>query len=191
MSPRFWAKIVSRKRRIFGLVVRTKLFIPSVCRMLRKSRVDIFLLVLFAISEPLPAPERADLDAKYKEAAGQLICQCGCHEQLTICGMQNCHSATPMRAEIREKLDAGMTADSIVESFVAKMGKQVRAAPTFKGFELTAWVMPFVILGLGLLVVTWVVVKMSRASRTAPAAAEVQAVDPRIEEELRRFEEES
>ena len=84
-----------------------------------------------------------------------------------------------------------MGVEQIVDSFVAKMGKRVRAAPTLKGFELTAWVMPFAMLGLGLFVVTWVVVKMSRTSRTAPAAVEVQAVDPRVDKELREFEEES
>src|SRR5213594_4336083 len=130
--------------------------------MLGKIRVDILLIVLLASSTALPAPERADIEAKYKDAAGQLICQCGgCHEQLTVCGMQNCHSATPMRAEIREKLEAGMGVEQIVESFVTKMGKQVRAAPTLKGLDLTAWVMPFAILGLGLVAVTWVIVRMA------------------------------
>ena len=156
-----------------------------------KIRVVISLIVLIATSRALPAPERADIEAKYKDAAGQLVCQCGCHEQLTVCGMQNCHSATPMRAEIREKLEAGVGVEQIVESFVAKMGKQVRAAPAFKGFGLAAWVTPFAMLGLGLFVVTWVVVRMSRTSRTAPAAVEVQAVDPRVEKELQEFEEES
>jgi cytochrome c-type biogenesis protein CcmH len=151
----------------------------------------ILVMVMLASSTALPAPERADIEAKYKDAAGQLICQCSCHEQLTVCGMQNCHSATPMRAEIREKLEAGMAVEQIVESFVVKMGKQVRAAPTLKGFDLAAWVMPFAILGLGLIAVALVVVKMTRTSNTPPAAVEVQSVDPRIDEELRHFEEES
>jgi cytochrome c-type biogenesis protein CcmH len=163
----------------------------SAIRNPKLKRIGTLLVVLLFTSKALPAPERADIEAKYKDAAGQLVCQCGCHEQLTVCGMQNCHSATPMRAEIREKLEAGMGVEQIVESFVTKMGKQVRAAPTLKGLDLTAWVMPFAILGLGLVAVTWVIVRMARPSNTAPAAVEAQAVDPRIDEELRQFEEES
>jgi hypothetical protein len=61
-----------------------------------------------------------------------------------------------------------------------------------KGFDLTAWVMPFVMLCLGGVFLGWVVVRMARPSRgqeTVPAAA--VPVDPRIEKELRDFEQES
>ncbi len=154
-------------------------------------RFGIFIFLLLWLAAPLAAPRAQDIESLYREAAGRLVCQCGCHEQLTVCAMQNCHSATPMRAEIREKLQAGMGVDQIVESIVAKIGKQVLAAPTLKGFDLTAWVMPFAILGLGLVVVTWLVVKMTRAPSTAPAPVEGQPADPRIEKELEEFEEES
>ncbi len=117
--------------------------------------------------------------------------QCGgCREQLTVCGMQNCHSATPMRAEIREKLQAGMTVEKIVDGFVARIGKQVLAAPTLKGFDLTAWIMPLVMFALGLIVVSWIVVRMARPAAAAEASAPV-IVDPRVERELKDFEEES
>ena len=133
-----------------------------------------------------------DLEAQYREAAEQLICQCGgCTEQLSVCAMQNCHSATPMRAEIREKLAQGVPIPEIVASFVKTFGKQVLSAPTMEGFDLTAWVMPFVMLVLGLVLVSWIVVKMRGPSvGVAPQPVE-SSFDARVEQELQEFEEES
>ncbi len=130
-----------------------------------------------------------DISKDYKEACDRLVCQCGCNEQLSVCAMQNCSSATPMRAEIRERLQKGESVQQIVDSFVARIGKKVLSAPTMKGFDVTAWIMPFLILCLGLFVVGWIAFRMVRPSvAVAPAAA---PVDSRIDKELREFEEES
>jgi len=148
----------------------------------------LLLLCFWAAVAPAQAPR--DISREYKEACDRLICQCGCNEQLSVCAMQNCSSATPMRAEIRERLQKGDMVDPIVDSFVTRFGKKVLSAPTTKGFDLSAWIMPFVILCLGLVVVVWIAVRMAR-----PAGAAVEqtppAVDPRVEEELKEFEKES
>jgi cytochrome c-type biogenesis protein CcmH len=150
-----------------------------------KIRISIRLFLLLSAVAYLPAQ---DTEEAYRKVGEQLTCQCGCREQITVCGMQNCGSATPIRAEIREKLKAGMGVDAIVESFVAKMGKQVLAAPPMKGFDLTAWIVPFVTLGLGLVLVGWIVVKM-RHSGQVEEIPPMQ--DARVDRELRDFEEES
>jgi len=148
----------------------------------------LLLLCLWAAAAPAQTPR--DISREYKEACDRLVCQCGCNEQLSVCAMQNCSSATPMRAEIRERLQKGDTVDQIVDSFVARYGKKVLSAPTAKGFDLSAWIMPFVILCLGLVVVVWVAVRMARPAAEA-IEPELPAVDPRVEEELKEFEKES
>ncbi len=150
-------------------------------------RLAFLVLALFA---PVRAHAQKDISKEYKEACDRLVCQCGCNEQLSVCAMQNCSSATPMRAEIRDRLQRGETIEQIVESFVSRVGKQVLSAPTMKGFDITAWIMPFIILCLGAIVVSWIAVKMARPS-TQTAAVIPQTVDPRVEQELRDFEEES
>jgi cytochrome c-type biogenesis protein CcmH len=95
-----------------------------------------------------------------------------------------------MRAEIRERLQKGETVDQIVDRFIARVGKQVLSAPTMKGFDITAWIMPFAILCLGAIVVSWIAVRMARPKVQAVEPAPI-VVDPRIEKELREFEEES
>src|SRR5262245_43545374 len=126
-----------------------------------KIRISILLFFLLAAIPCLPAQ---DNEEAYRKVGEQLTCQCSCREQITVCGMQNCGSATPIRAEIREKLKAGMGVDAIVQSFVARVGKQILAAPPMKGFDLMAWIMPFVTLVLGLVLVGWIVVKMRHSA---------------------------
>ena len=153
-----------------------------------KLKLTILLLFLCLTPVILRADVPPSISKQYKEACDRLICQCGCNQQLSVCAMQNRRSATPMRAEIQERLLKGESVDQIVDSFVARYGKQVLSAPTTQGFDLTAWVMPFFILCLGSLVAGWVVVRLVRP---APATEQAAAVDPRVEKELRDFEEES
>jgi cytochrome c-type biogenesis protein CcmH/NrfF len=141
---------------------------------------------------PLPALDEKNIESEYLKIADKLVCQCSCADQLSICSMQNCNSATPMRAEVREKLQAGMGMDQIVDSFVATYGKVVLSAPTTKGFDLAAWVMPFLLLGGGLIVVSWIAVKLTRQA-PVPAPVETPSIknSTLLERELRDFEEES
>jgi cytochrome c-type biogenesis protein CcmH/NrfF len=155
---------------------------------MRKTTGSIVVLA-FLVLAATPALAQKDISRDYRDACDQLICQCGCNEQLSVCSMQNCSSATPMRAEIRERLEKGDSVQAIVDSFVSRYGKKVLSAPTMQGFDITAWVMPFLIFCLGLVLVGWIVVRMVRP---APALEENQApIDPRVERELKDFEEES
>jgi cytochrome c-type biogenesis protein CcmH len=156
-------------------------------------RITYLLGILLAGSlMPASAQTAKDISKDYHEAAERLVCQCGCNEQLTVCAMQNCSSATPMRAEIRGRLQRGDSVDAIVQSFVARYGTQVLSAPTMKGFDITAWIMPFFILCLGAIVVVWIAIRMARPAQLEPAAAVPAAsIDARVENELRDFEEES
>jgi cytochrome c-type biogenesis protein CcmH/NrfF len=156
---------------------------------MKKTAVVMVLPVMLALAFAAGAQAQRDISKEYKETCDSLICQCGCNEQLRVCSMQNCSSATPMRAEIRERLLKGESVEAIVDSFVARYGKQVLSAPTMKGFDITAWVMPFLIFCLGMVVVGWIVVRMVHP---APRAEETSMpVDPRVEQELEEFEEES
>ena len=51
----------------------------------------------------------------------------------------------------------GMSPDQIVNAFVAKYGKVILASPPAEGFDLMAWVLPFVILLLGFFLVYWLI----------------------------------
>ena len=78
-----------------------------------------------------------------------------------------------------------------MQSFVAEYGEVVLAAPTKKGFNLTAWVLPFVMLVVGGGVVRAVIRRWSRPeARMAsgpdrPSTAEDAEYQARVERELK------
>jgi cytochrome c-type biogenesis protein CcmH len=95
----------------------------------------------------------ADSKPRMEDVAGKLSCFCGTcpHLVVTQCG---CSTADQIKAEVQKKIDAGMTETQIIDSFVAQYGQTVLSAPPKRGFELTAWMFPFLafFLGAGLLV---------------------------------------
>ncbi len=109
-----------------------------------KKLVIILLIILLSAS-----PVRAD-SITVGDIAKQLICQCGCTMVLSNCSHAECASREAMTALITQKLAQGQPAEQIIQFFVAQYGEQVLASPPKKGFNLTAWILPFVaILGGG------------------------------------------
>ncbi|NUM80564.1 cytochrome c-type biogenesis protein CcmH [bacterium] len=133
----------------------------------------------------------------FKSVSDDLICQCGCNLVLTQCGHVNCPSAVPMREKIEEMVLAGKTKQEMLSYFMNEysfrgkppVGKAILSQPDTKGFDLMAWLMPFVLFVVFLGVVVYVVKKISGRTVEKPVAVESPAeMDPRIEEELKKFE---
>jgi cytochrome c-type biogenesis protein CcmH len=128
-----------------------------------------------------------------KKASEAFVCQCSCNHQLSACGMVNCGSATPLRHEIAGHLKEGKTQQQIVDAFVAKYGKVILSAPTTQGLDLAAWMIPFVVLVLGLILV-YVLIKawVQRRPALAQAGGKVVSIPEsyreRMERELKDFE---
>ncbi len=117
--------------------------------MLRRSLLLTAALVPVLIAPAHSIQEETLLEVQFREIAEGLVCQCGCNKMLSICEMQGCHSATPMRAEVKEKLATGESKEIILAGFVDRFGLIVLSAPPTSGFHLSAWIMPFVFLVLG------------------------------------------
>lgn len=127
------------------------------------------------------------------DVAGNLICQCGCTMVVTSC---QCGTADQMRTLIQGKIDKGETKEMIIKYFVDQYGEKVLASPTKKGFNLTAWITPFVAILLGGAIIFFLVRRWV-SSRQA-VNAEVQEVTAfrdydekyrkKLDDELRSFE---
>lgn len=135
------------------------------------------------------AGQAAD-EAAFKRVSDKLICQCGCNYGLSNCPHLDCPSAPVLRAAIREKLTAGHSEEQVLTAMVADFGPAVLAAPPAEGFNLSAWVMPFAALLIGLFLVQRIV-RQWRARRLAPAAdpALVERYRKDIEREMKHLEE--
>ena len=147
-----------------------------------------------AHSERLSGPN-ADM---FKSISDELICQCGCSLVLSQCGHVNCPSAIPMRKIIEEKVLAGVSRDDILKYFETAYsyngkppaGKAVRSEPDAKGFDLLAWIAPFVLLAIFLLVVFKIIKNKSGSSSPItenPVRSPSDAYSVQIEEELKRL----
>ena len=99
--------------------------------------------------------------------------------------------ATRMKAFIRARIAAGDSAAQIKASLVDQFGPAVLAEPPKRGFDLLAWLLPLVALGLGIVVVGALAWTWSRRRDRADDAPDDE-LDPdlerRVDEELARYE---
>lgn len=102
-------------------------------------------LTVFA-EEARPLAENPVVEARLKKLAVELRCLV-CQNQ-TLAD-SNAPLAEDLRREVREMIANNMTDDQIVEFLVARYGDFVRYRPPFKVATVLLWVGPFLLLGIG------------------------------------------
>ncbi|MFC2018613.1 cytochrome c-type biogenesis protein CcmH [Chloroflexota bacterium] len=126
------------------------------------------------------------------DVAEGLVCQCGCTMILSSCSHIECGSRDAMTTLIGQKLDQGETPAQITGYFVTQYGEQVLSSPPKRGFNLTAWVLPFAALLFGAWVVYVALRKwLGRGRYSQAAAVAIEKGDAkyrrRLEKELADF----
>jgi cytochrome c-type biogenesis protein CcmH/NrfF len=106
-------------------------------------------------------------DARFNKLGHQLMCPCGCAQVLLECNHVGCAYSETMRKELAAAVDKGDSDDSILQQFADKYGTTVLAAPTKKGFDMVAWIMPGAVLVAGIWLTAILVRKWNY--RVAPA----------------------
>jgi len=119
-----------------------------------------------------------------KEMQGKIVCMCG------TCGRQRisectCATADAMREELAGLTKKGLTNDQVIEYFVKKYGSQeVLASPIDVGFNRLAWLLPYGVGLVGVVVVGRMAAKWSRRRPNPDAPAHGSANDPDLESKL-------
>jgi len=116
-----------------------------------------------------------------------MFCMCGCKQILVECNHVGCTMSTSMIKQLDAQVATGKSDDLILQSFVQDFGGAVVAEPPAKGFNLLAWIMPFVAIGAGLFLVRGLV---SRWSQPVPAMPAGQSLPPEVLARIRRDSEE-
>lgn len=120
-------------------------------------RTKFFLVKIAAIALLFSAPL---LWSQAKTTVGEikksLICLCDCNMTVEACeGAMACEAAEKLNSEAQQLIDKGMDKPQILASFISRYGEHILAAPTKKGFNLTAWILPFAaIIIAGVVIVT-------------------------------------
>jgi cytochrome c-type biogenesis protein CcmH len=147
----------------------------------------ILLLVAFPV-----APATAALSTT-QEVEEALTCQCSCGLTVHSCNHLQCSFAVPRKQEIATSIAEGKGKEEILTSYVAKFGEKVLSAPTTTGFNLAAWITPFLALLIGGIIVGLVSLRWSRKRvLEEPKQTVVTEVSDeyrnRLKSELERFE---
>jgi cytochrome c-type biogenesis protein CcmH/NrfF len=128
----------------------------------------------------------------FQDIEESLTCQCGCGLTVHSCNHLQCPSAIPLREEIRAQMNAGKDKAAILAYFSDKYGEKILSAPTAAGFNLIAWVAPFLVVGLGGVFLAITLKRWSARSR--PPSSEAVPPPPAspynkiLEKELKDFQ---
>ncbi len=142
--------------------------------------VVVGLLLLGATGDP---------GRRFDDLGHRLMCRCGCNQVLLECNHVGCPYSEKMRTELKTAVDRGDSDKAVLAAFVEKYGPTVLAAPTTTGFNLVAWIAPFVALALGTVVAAWIIRLWQRRRRheavvaTTLSGEQVEALRQRAREE--------
>lgn len=157
---------------------------------MRKMR--IILMFMWALLIPLSlswatSVDEQELDMQVREVAKTLRCAVCQSESVWE---SNAELARQMRQLIRERLEQGQSPEEIKAYFLSRYGDYILMEPQKSGLNWVLWVGPFVLLGIGGMLLyrtltRWVTQSASTPEET-PVMNDLQR--RRIEQELRSLE---
>jgi cytochrome c-type biogenesis protein CcmH len=127
----------------------------------------LFVIYLLLVN-PLPAATTPDIDEQTQNIAKEL--RCVVCQNLSVADSPS-EMAQQMRGVVREQLQAGKTPQEIKDFFVSKYGDWVLLAPKTEGFSLLVWLLPFIVLVLGIALGLWLVRRWSAKKTKIVASA--------------------
>lgn len=164
---------------------------PQTLRQTHRISLNMFILIcsLF-IAVPTFAIEVTK--EQRDEVGKELACLCDTcpRRPLDEC---TCGYAQKQQARIEALLGEGKTKQQVIDIFIADFGKRVLSKPPAEGFNLTAWLMPPLVLFVGFFVVRGVLRTWSHAKPEPVLQANKTTTDndpylAKLEQELRERE---
>jgi cytochrome c-type biogenesis protein CcmH len=121
-----------------------------------------------------------------EEVSEGLTCQCGCGLTVANCNHPQCEFSVPVRQQIEGMISRGMRREQIIAFFRSKYGEKILSAPTHQGFNLLAWIMPFVAIFAGCFIIVGAISRW----RTKPVIEGSHTIPPDDPELRQRLEQE-
>ncbi len=114
-----------------------------------------------------------------------MMCVCGCEELLGECNHVGCQDSDRMRAQLTASIADGKSDNTIFHEFQEEYGPVVLASPMFTPFNHLAWIVPPVVLFLGIGAAMLIVRKWKANTPSTPPAKKPTGPDP-LRERIRR-----
>ncbi|MFB5195512.1 cytochrome c-type biogenesis protein [Neobacillus sp. KR4-4] len=154
-----------------------------------KSKIYMGLLIILAIFQGsfLRAEAAKQIDyksAEFKAVAQQFACTCGCGQDHYECDPNTCNLTTEFKADLVDMMNKGWDKDKIREYYVNIYGEEILTSPEKSGFSLTAWVLPFVVIGAAGIAVFFIIRKWVKKKATEEDVAEYESPGDEVEGEI-------
>lgn len=144
----------------------------------------VLLWLIFAAPEKVSAQGPApNIDDQVTRISKELYCPVCSGIPLDVCDTQAC---VQWRALIREKLVAGESEEQIRQYFITQYGDRVLGAPPPEGFNLSAYILPALVLVLGALVLGWTARSWLKRPETLTPSLTEPRVSPETAERIAR-----
>lgn len=134
----------------------------------------VALLVIAAYGGTAGAGDNAG-GSRFDKLGHRIMCPCSCNELLGECNHVGCPDSDSMRTQLMASIQRGDDDNTIFRAFEAQYGPPVLAAPMFTRFNHLAWIMPPLVLLLGMLGVFAVVRKWKLRTVAMPATPQTPA----------------
>src|SRR5215470_18959593 len=82
---------------------------------------------------------------RFTDLGHRMMCVCGCNQILLECNHVGCTYSDRMREQLAAATQKESNDENILQTFIKEYGTAVLAAPTMRGFDKVAWIMPFAV----------------------------------------------
>ncbi|MGG1679865.1 cytochrome c-type biogenesis protein [Neobacillus sp. NRS-1170] len=128
-----------------------------------KNKIYLGLLIIAFIFQGsffrVEAKEFDYKSAEFKAVASQFACTCGCGQDHYECDPNTCNLTTEFKKDLVGMMKKGWDKDKIREYYVNIYGEEILTAPEKSGFSLTAWAIPFAVLGVAAIALYFIIRK--------------------------------
>jgi cytochrome c-type biogenesis protein CcmH/NrfF len=104
-----------------------------------------------------------------------MMCVCGCNQLLGECNHVGCPDSDGMRVQLASAIARGDSDNTIFHQFQEQYGPVVLASPRFTRFNHVAWIMPPLVLFLGIACVLLIVRNWKLRTVPMPAVPDTPA----------------
>lgn len=117
-----------------------------------------------------------DNTSRFNDLGNKMMCTCGCGQVLLQCNHLGCPGLSRESAELRADLARGDSDNAILIAFQNEYGPTVLAAPMLTRFNMIAWIMPPLLLLLGILGTVLLVRRWRQRAMAMPPVKQTAAI---------------
>jgi cytochrome c-type biogenesis protein CcmH len=128
-----------------------------------------------ALGRPLAPTTPVDDEAQVQAIELKLACNCGCTLDVFTCRTTDfsCTYSPKLHREVLALRNEGLTAQQVLDAFVAKYGEKALMAPKPEGFNLAGYLVPGVVITAAGGALAWLIGRRRRVAAAAEPIAPV------------------